>query len=224
MFNDNVEFGGWNHYIIVMEEENIMSKKVAIYARVSTTKDQSCERQIVELKKIAENHGWSVVGVYTDEGISGAKKSRPALDQMMRDALTKKFDVVATLELSRLGRNVKNMCEIADLLKQKNINLFVKNQNIDTSTIVGELFFNIINSISQYERDLTRERIVSGLENAKRKGVKLGRKSNLNFQTKKMILDMKAKGVGIKKIASSTKVAPATIRKFVASSIPSPVS
>lgn len=202
-----------------------MNKKVAIYARVSTThNDQSCERQIVELKKIAENHGWSVVGVYTDEGISGAKKSRPALDQMMRDALVKKFDVVATLELSRLGRNVKNMCEIADLLKQKNINLFVKNQNIDTSTIVGELFFNIINSISQYERDLTRERIVSGLENAKRKGVKLGRKSNLNFQTKKMILDMKAKGVGIKKIAASTKVAPATIRKFVASSIPSPVS
>lgn len=202
-----------------------MNKKVAIYARVSTThNDQSCERQIVELKKIAENHGWSVVGVYTDEGISGAKKSRPALDQMMRDALVKKFDVVATLELSRLGRNVKNMCEIADLLKQKNINLFVKNQNIDTSTIVGELFFNIINSISQYERDLTRERIVSGLENAKRKGVKLGRKSNLNFQTKKMILDMKAKGVGIKKIAASTKVAPATIRKFVASSIPSAVS
>ena len=164
------------------------------------------------------------MGIYTDEGVSGAKKSRPALDQMMRDALVKKFDVVATLELSRLGRNVKNMCEIADLLKQKNINLFVKNQNIDTSTIVGELFFNIINSISQYERDLTRERIVSGLENAKRKGVKLGRKSNLNFQTKKMILEMKSKGVGIKKIAASTTVPPETIRKFVASSTLYPAS
>ena len=198
--------------------------KVAIYARVSTAKDQSCERQILELRQVAENHNWSIVDEYIDEGISGTKKSRPELDRMLKDALLRKFDVVATLELSRLGRSVKNMCEIADLLKQKNINLFVKNQNIDTSTIVGELFFNIINSISQYERDLTRERIVSGLENAKRKGVKLGRKSNLNFQTKKMILDMKAKGVGIKKIASSTKVAPATIRKFVASSIPSPVS
>ena len=199
--------------------------RVAIYARVSTTQnDQSCERQIVELKKIAENHGWSVVGFYTDEGISGAKKSRPALDQMMRDALTKKFDVVATLELSRLGRNVKNMCEIADLLKQKNINLFVKNQNIDTSTIVGELFFNIINSISQYERDLTRERIVSGLENAKRKGVKLGRKSNLNFQTKKMILDMKSKGIGLKKIAKETRVSVQTIRKLISGNVTSSVS
>ena len=109
------------------------------------------------------------------------------------------------------------MCEIADLLKQKNINLFVKNQNIDTSTIVGELFFNIINSISQYERDLTAERIKSGLENAKRKGVVLGRKSNLNLETQKVILDMKSQGVGLKKIAMETKVSVQTIRKLLSS-------
>ena len=134
---------------------------------------------------------------------------------MLKDALLRKFDVVATLELSRLGRSVKNMCEIADLLKQKNINLFVKNQNIDTSTIVGELFFNIINSISQYERDLTAERIKSGLENAKRKGKTLGRKSNLNIETQKIILNMKSQGIGLKKIAKETKVSVQTIRNFI---------
>ena len=134
---------------------------------------------------------------------------------MLKDALLRKFDVVATLELSRLGRSVKNMCEIADLLKQKNINLFVKNQNIDTTTIVGELFFNIINSISQYERDLTAERIKSGLENAKRKGKTLGRKSNLNLETQKIILDMKSQGIGLKKIAKETKVSVQTIRKLL---------
>ena len=189
--------------------------KVAIYARISTTKDQSCERQILELREIAENHNWKVVGEYVDEGISGAKRNRPELDRMLKDALLRKFDVVATLELSRLGRSVKNMCEIADLLKQKNINLFVKNQNIDTSTIVGELFFNIINSISQYERDLTAERIKSGLENAKRKGKTLGRKSNLNLETQKIILDMKSQGIGLKKIAKETKVSAQTIRKLL---------
>lgn len=187
--------------------------KVAIYARVSTTKEQSCERQILELREIAENHNWKVVDEYVDEGISGAKRNRPELDRMLKDALLRKFDVVATLELSRLGRSVKNMCEIADLLKQKNINLFVKNQNIDTSTIVGELFFNIINSISQYERDLTAERIKSGLENAKRKGKTLGRKTNLNAETQKIILDMKSQGIGLKKIAKETKVSVQTIRK-----------
>ena len=193
--------------------------KVAIYARVSTAKDQSCERQILELRQVAENHNWSVVDEYIDEGISGTKKSRPELDRMLRDALLRKFDVVATLELSRLGRSVRNMCEIADLLKQKSINLFVKNQNIDTSTIVGELFFNIINSISQYERDLTAERIKSGLENAKRKGVKLGRKTNLNIQTRKTILDMQSKKIGLKKIALETKVSVKTIRKVLSDNL-----
>ena len=197
--------------------ERDLKVKVAIYARVSTTKDQSCERQILELQEIAKNHNWIVTGTYVDEGISGAKKNRPELDRMLKDALLRKFDVVATIELSRLGRSVKNMCEIADLLKQKNINLFVKNQNIDTSTIVGELFFNIINSISQYERDLTAERIKSGLENAKRKGVVLGRKSNLNLETQKVILDMKSQGVGLKKIAMETKVSVQTIRKLLSS-------
>ena len=193
----------------------VFEMKVAIYARVSTTKDQSCERQILELRQIAENHNWKIVDEYVDEGISGAKRNRPELDRMLKDALLRKFDVVATLELSRLGRSVKNMCEIADLLKQKNINLFVKNQNIDTSTIVGELFFNIINSISQYERDLTAERIKSGLENAKRKGKTLGRKSNLNLETQKIILDMKSQGIGLKKIAKETKVSVQTIRKLL---------
>jgi len=190
-------------------------KKVAIYARVSTTNDQSCERQILELRQVAENHNWTIVDEYIDEGISGAKRNRPALDRMLKDALLRKFDVVATLELSRLGRSVKNMCEIADLLKQKDINLFVKNQNIDTSTIVGELFFNIINSIAQYERDLTAERIISGLENAKRKGVILGRKTNLNSYKRKLILDMKSKNIGLKKIATECSVAVKTVREVL---------
>ena len=151
--------------------------KVAIYARVSIAKEQSCERQVEELKEVARNHNWEIADIYIDEGISGTKKSRPELDRMLKDALLRKFDVVATLELSRLGRSVKNMCEIADLLKQKNITIFIKNQNIDTSTIVGELFFNIINSIAQYERELLAERIKSGLENARRKGIVSGRPS-----------------------------------------------
>jgi len=191
-----------------------MTKKVALYCRVSTTKDQSCERQLVELREVADNHGWVITDEYIDEGVSGATKSRPELDRMMRDAMSRKFDVVATLELSRLGRNVRNMCEIADLMKQKNIHLFVKNQNIDTSTIVGELFFNIINSISQYERDLISERVVSGLKNARRKGKTLGRKSNLTPEVKRICLEMMGKGVGLKKIAREYKVSVTTLRRI----------
>jgi len=192
-----------------------MIMKVAIYARVSTAKDQSCERQILELRQVAENHNWSVVDEYIDEGISGTKKSRPELDRMLKDALLRKFDVVATLELSRLGRSVKNMCEIADLLKQKDITIFIKNQNIDTSTIVGELFFNIINSISQYEKELLAERIKSGLENARRKGIVGGRPSKMNGEMEKKIVHLRQKNVPIQKIAKSLQVGVGTIYKVL---------
>ena len=186
-------------------------KKVAIYARVST-KEQDCTRQLIELREVAENHGWVIVDEYVDEGISGAKKNRPELDRMMRDAISRKFEMVATLELSRLGRSVKNMCEIVDLLKSKNINLFIKNQNVDTSTPVGEFFFNIMNSVAQYEREIIRERIISGLDNAKRKGVRLGKKTNLTPQVREKIIEMKSKGTGLKKIAAECSVAVKTVR------------
>ena len=73
------------------------------------------------------------------------------------------------------------MCNISDTLKHKNIDLYVKNQNIDTSTITGQLFFNIVNAISQYERQLTIERIMSGLDNAKRQGKDLEENLRLMF-------------------------------------------
>ena len=192
-----------------------MTKRVAIYARVST-KEQDCSRQLVELREVAENHGWNITDEYVDEGISGAKKSRPELDRMLKDAISRKFEVVATLELSRLGRSVSNMCEIVDLLKTKTIHLFVKNQNVDTSTTVGEFFFNIMNSVAQYEKDLIRERVVSGLENAKRKGVVLGRKTNLTPQIERKIREMKSKEIGLKKIAAECSVAVKTVRMVLA--------
>jgi len=190
-------------------------KRVAIYCRVST-KDQTCERQLIELREVAENHGWNIVDEYVDHGISGAKKSRPELDRLMQDAMSRKFEMVATLELSRLGRSVSHMCSIVDLLKSKKIDLFIKNQNISTDTIVGEFFFNIINSVSQYERDIIRERIVSGLANAKRKGVVLGRKTNLTPEVEDKIRLMKSKNIGLKKIAAECSVGVKTIRMVLA--------
>ena len=190
-------------------------KKVAIYARVST-KEQDCTRQLVELRQVAENHGWKIVDEYVDEGISGAKKSRPELNRMMKDAISRKFEMVATLELSRLGRSVKNMCEIVDLLKSKKIDLFIKNQNIDTSTIAGEFFFNIMNSVAQYEREIIRERVVSGLDNAKRKGVVLGRKTNLTPTVEQKIREMKSNNIGLKRIAAECSVAVKTVRTVLA--------
>ena len=180
-------------------------RKVALYTRVSQ-KSQSVERQIHELREIAGRNQFRVVSEYSDEGISGSVESRKGLNNMIHDALMGKFDTVMVLELSRLGRSVKNMCQIAETLKSKNIHLYCVNQNIDTSTIVGELFFNIINSISQYERELIRERTLSGLENARKKGIKLGRKSNINDSLIKSVKILRDKGLGIRRIAKELKI------------------
>ena len=189
-------------------------KKVVLYARVST-KDQDCERQISELRIIASNHNYHIVDEYIDTGFSGSLKNRPELDRMMKDAFFKKFEMVMTLELSRVGRSTKNLLEIVEKLKEKDINLFIANQQIDTSTSTGSMFFTIASAFATYERDLIRERVISGLQNAKKKGKILGRKTNLNGLTKSKILEMRSNKIGLKKIAAETKIAVKTIRNFL---------
>ena len=189
-------------------------KKVVLYARVST-KDQDCERQISELRIIASNHNYHIVDEYIDTGFSGSLKNRPELDRMMKDAFFKKFEMVMTLELSRVGRSTKNLLEIVEKLKEKDINLFIANQQIDTSTPTGSMFFTIASAFATYERDLIRERVISGLQNAKKKGKGLGRKTNLNGLTKSKILEMRSNKIGLKKIAAETKIAVKTIRNFL---------
>ena len=188
-------------------------KKVCIYARVST-KDQDCSRQLEELREIVKNHNYELVDEYVDEGISGSVKHRVELDRMLKDAMARKFEMIMTLELSRLGRSVSNMCEIVELLKAKNIDLFVKNQNVDTSTIVGEFFFNIMNAVSQYEKDLIRERVKSGMNLAKSRGKQIGRTTNLTENMKSEILNKRKAGVGINRLASDFKVSARKLRQF----------
>ena len=189
-----------------------MTKRVGIYARTSLGSDrQDITRQVSELKQIVKNHNWELIDTYVDEGYSRTTTSRPELNRMMRDANIRKFEMVITLELSRLGASLKNMIEIVDKLREKKIQLFIVNQQIDTSTATGYMFFSIMTSISNYEKELISERVKSGLENAKRKGIKLGRKSNLDFHIKQKIIDMKSQNIGMKKISKDCKVGRKTI-------------
>ena len=191
-----------------------MTKRVVCYVRCST-KDQDITRQLEELREVASNHNWEIIDEYCDIGISGSKKNRPELDRLLSDAMSRKFEMVMTIELSRLGRSVQNMCEIVEILKSKKIDLFIKNQNIDTSSIVGEFFFNIMNSVAQYEKDLIRERVVSGLESARKKGRIGGRPSNLTDDISSKVMELKEKGIGIKRIAKECSIGIQTVYKVL---------
>ena len=85
--------------------------RVAIYARVSTTdKGQQVDRQLSQLREICQANGWIITKEYIDDGVSGTKKSRPALNEMMKDSRQRKFKMIVCLELSRIARSSKKLC------------------------------------------------------------------------------------------------------------------
>lgn len=151
--------------------------RVALYARVSTNKDQSVETQLFALRDWAVARGHEVVAEYTDEGISGAKgrDKRPALDTMMKDAARGKFDMIAATALDRLGRSLQHLVGMVAELDALRVGLFVQNMALDTSTPVGRLMFNMVGAFAEFERGLIRERTLLGLERARRRGSRLGR-------------------------------------------------
>lgn len=194
-----------------------MTKRVAIYARVSTN-DQSCERQLVELREVAENHNWEVVQEYVDTGVSGAKTSRPQLDSMMKDAFSRKFDMVMILELTRIGRNTKHLLETVERLNEKSIDLYIQKEKIDTSTASGKLFFSVTAVFAEFERNLIAERVKSGIANARNKkpGKSWGRKSNLTQETAAEIVRLhKKEGVGKVRLSKQFSVSVQTVYKVL---------
>ena len=191
-------------------------KKVCLYVRVSHISG-SVERQIRELTDVADRNNWEIVETYIDHGISGAKgrDKRPALDQMMKDSITRKFELVMISSIDRLGRSLQHLIEIVNDFQSKSVDLFVLAQSIDTTVPSGKLLFSMVASFAEYERSIIRERILSGLENAKAKGKVLGRKTNLDEPTKLKILKMKESGSSIRAIASECSVSNQTIYKVL---------
>jgi DNA invertase Pin-like site-specific DNA recombinase len=127
------------------------------------------------LRAYAEARGLEVAGEYLDEGISGAKDRRPALDRLLSDARRRTFDVVACVKLDRLARSVHHLTSLAREFQALGIDLVVLDQAIDTSTPAGRLLFHVLGSIAEFERDLIRERTVAGMTSARRRGARIGR-------------------------------------------------
>jgi len=148
--------------------------KVAIYIRVSTA-DQTTLNQELELKKYCENHNWDIYKIYREEGVSGSKISRPALDLMLQDMRRKEFDAVLVWKFDRLGRSTAHLLQVLEELKNKDVRLIATSQNIDTDTPMGKFFFVILSGFAEMERELIRERIKLGLKRRKAQGKKLGR-------------------------------------------------
>ena len=121
-----------------------MGKRAAIYVRVSTDK-QTVENQVRELRQIAERRGWEVVAQYSDAGISGSRgrDDRPGLDQMLKDAQRRRFDVVMAWAIDRLGRSLIDLLGTIQALEACGVDLYLDQQALDTTTPAGRLMFQL---------------------------------------------------------------------------------
>ncbi|MFY9838301.1 MAG: recombinase family protein [Xanthobacteraceae bacterium] len=151
-------------------------RSAAIYVRVSTDK-QTIENQLRELRRIAERRGWEVVDQYSDAGISGSKgrDGRPGLDQMLKDASKRRFDVVMAWAIDRLGRSLIDLLGTIQTLEACGVDLYLDQQSIDTTTPAGRLMFQVTGAFAEFERSMIRQRINARLKRAVEAGTKLGR-------------------------------------------------
>ena len=198
-----------------------MSKRVCLYCRVSKS-SQSVERQISELEIVASRNGWEIVDRYIDHGISGSKgrDGRPELDRMMKDSNKRKFDVVMVWSIDRLGRSLQHLIEILNDLNAKNVDLYFDQQSIDSTVPTGKLMFSLIGAFAEFEKSIIRERVLSGLESARKKGRIGGRPTNLTDEVRSKIVKMKGAGVPIRKIRNECSVGTSTIYKVLKEGIP----
>lgn len=200
--------------------ENIMEKRVALYARVSTD-GQTTENQLIGLRDIAKRHGWFVVGEFVDHGISGAlgKDQRPAFNKMLKAVTLKQVDMIAAWSVDRLGRSLQHLVEFLGELQAKGCDLFLLQQGLDTSTPAGRAMFQMLGVFSEFERAMIRERVMSGLERARAEGKQLGRPT-VGAGVEEQIRALRGDGIGILKIAKTLGCGVSTVQRVVGTQNP----
>src|SRR5437764_6468187 len=152
------------------------AQRVAIYARVSTTNHgQDVSMQTRELRQVAEARGWHIAGEYIDEGVRGARDSRPELNRLMGDAHKRRFDIVCVWRFDRFARSVSHLLRALETFKALGIDFVSFSEQMDTSTPAGKMVFTVLGAVAELERSLIVERVRAGLRNARSKGKRLGR-------------------------------------------------
>lgn len=191
--------------------------RVALYARCSTT-EQTVAPQLDGLHEYAALRKLDVAGEYVDEGVSGSKARRPALDRLLVDARRRRFDAVAVWRLDRLARSVRHLVNLAGDLDALGIDLIVLDQGIDTSTSAGRFLFHTLGAVGELERDLIIERTRSGMASARRRGKRIGRpRVHVPVAEARRLLKQ---GLSLAAVARELRLSRSTLRRALAKRIP----
>lgn len=188
-------------------------KRVAIYARVSTTMHgQDVGLQVEELRQVAEQRGWLISHEFVDDGVSGANTSRPALDKMMEGARMGKFDALFVWKLDRLGRSLQHLLKVLDNLSSWGVGFVsLRDAGIHTSTASGRLMLQLLGAFAEFERSMVRERVIAGVRRAQAAGKHCGRaRVEMDLRPALALLEQ---GRGLKQTAHILGVSRSTLRR-----------
>jgi len=207
-----------------------MGQRVAIYCRVSTD-DQSCERQERDLRALAERAGHEVVGVFMEKA-SGARNDRQERKKVIAMAQARQIDAVLVTELSRWGRSTKDLIDTLDELHSRGVSVLPLNgQSFDLNSANGKLMRTLIAALAEFERDLIKERVKSGLARVKaaidkdghfitksgKVRKKLGRKAGYRPSDKhvKKVLELAKEGLSYRLIGRNLGLSKNTVMQIV---------
>ncbi len=192
-------------------------KRAALYARVSTG-GQTTENQLRELEAVAARLGWEIVARYVDEGISGAKgrNERPALDSMLKAVIRREVDLVAAWSVDRLGRSLQELVGLLSELRERNVDLYLHQQGLDTGTPSGRAMYQMLGVFAEFERAIIIERIKAGMARAKAQGKKLSRPMTPE-EIQERIKELREKNHSLRWIAEELGVSKSTVGKYAKS-------
>src|ERR1035441_429049 len=183
--------------------------RVALYCRVST-KDQRCDMQLRDLRAYCSARGLTIIREFIDIGQSGAKDSRPELNELMGDARKRKLDAIIVWRFDRFARSTKHLLLALEEFRMLGIEFISFQENVDTTTPLGQAIFTILSSVAQLERDLIRERVNAGIRHARACGKQLGRPRRVVSQDE--IVRLNAEGFSLREIARKLGVSYGTAR------------
>jgi DNA invertase Pin-like site-specific DNA recombinase len=192
--------------------------RAVIYCRVSTA-DQNCDRQLRDLEEFAARTGYQVAHVFK-ETASGANSDRPERAKVLALAQARKIDAVLVTELTRWGRSRDDLLETLEVLQARGVSLIAQTGlEFNLATPQGRLIAALMASLAEFERDLIRERIKSGMAAAKAKGVRFGRQpgqTTASVQGKiKRVLSLTEEGHSYRAIAKKLKLSKNTVMRIV---------
>ena len=165
--------------------------------------------QIRELREYCQRRGWETVGEYVDAGVSGAKEHRPRLDALLSECRKRRVDAVVVYRYDRFARSLRQLVNALEEFRSLGIEFISLHEGVDTSTPNGRLVFGIFASIAEFERELIRDRVKSGIAAAKSRGKRLGR-PRVSVDAAR-IAGLRASGLSWPKIAAELGVSVGTV-------------